>query len=67
MWIRAAVESSRWEADYGKALAETRASDNQPLLVVLDNRAAEAEQVAPELLGAASEEKSAGTPALDAL
>lgn len=57
-----AVESTRWEADYGKALAETRATDNQPLLVVLENPAAEAEKVAPELLSTTGEEK----PALDA-
>lgn len=66
MLATAAVQSPRWEADYGKALATTRATDAQPLLVVLENPASEAERIAPSLLTPASENELAGTPALDA-
>ncbi len=39
-----------WQADYGKALAETRAGD-QPLLVVLDEPKTDDARVEPALLG----------------
>ena len=40
----------QWQADYGKALAETRAGD-QPLLVVLDEPKSADASVEPALLG----------------
>jgi hypothetical protein len=39
-----------WQADYGKALAETR-SDGQPLLVVLDKPQSDDARIEPTLLG----------------
>jgi len=39
-----------WQADYGKALAATRAGD-QPLLVVLDEPGSAENRVEPKLLG----------------
>lgn len=66
MLATATVQSPRWEADYGKALATTRATDAQPLLVVLENSVSETEQVDPTLLAPASENAPAATPALDA-
>jgi hypothetical protein len=47
----------QWQADYGKALAETRAGD-QPLLVVLDEPKTDEARVEPALLG----EGEANTP-----
>lgn len=46
-----APQSPQWEADYGKALAQTRA-DSRPLLIVIDNPKAENKALTPELLGA---------------
>lgn len=44
-------ESAEWKADYGDALAETRAGDNQPLLVVLDEPQAKETSIEPALAG----------------
>jgi hypothetical protein len=44
-------ESTEWQSDYGDALAETRAEDNQPLLVVLDEPQAKEASIEPALLG----------------
>jgi hypothetical protein len=44
-------ESTEWQSDYGDALAETRAQDNQPLLVVLDEPQAKEASIEPALLG----------------
>lgn len=41
---------TKWEADYGKALQQTKA-DQRPLLIVLDNPAAKDEQLSPALTG----------------
>lgn len=65
MLAAAAVQSPRWEANYGKALAETRATDDQPLLVVLENPAKEAERVTTELLEVKSEKEQAAQSALN--
>ena len=43
-------ELPQWQADYGKALEETRGGE-QPLLVVLDQPDAEQARLEPELLG----------------
>jgi hypothetical protein len=51
-------EAVQWEASYGKALEATRSIEH-PLLVVIDNPAAEQARIAPELLnpgGAAGKE-----------
>ncbi|MEM8863977.1 MAG: hypothetical protein AAGF31_00335 [Planctomycetota bacterium] len=45
-----APQAPQWEADYGKALAQTR-SDDRPLLIVLDNPGAEEQQLGSEVLG----------------
>lgn len=44
-------ESTEWKSDYGDALAETRAEENQPLLVVLDEPQAKEASIEPALLG----------------
>jgi hypothetical protein len=49
-----APEKSKWQADYGKALAATR-NDQRPLLVVLDNPADPAASVDSSLLEAKGE------------
>lgn len=49
--LASAPESTQWQSDYGDALAETRATDNQPLLVVLDEPQAKETSVEPALLG----------------
>ena len=46
-----APAKSKWQADYGKALAATR-NDQRPLLVVLDNPADPAASLEPALLEA---------------
>ena len=47
----------KWEADYGKALEQTRA-DDRPLLIVIDNPNADAEQAPESLVGKQEIEKS---------
>jgi len=44
-------ESTEWQSDYGDALAETRAQENQPLLVVLDEPQVKDSTLQPALLG----------------
>jgi hypothetical protein len=66
MLAASAVQAPRWEVDYGKALAATRATDNQPLLVVLDNPAEETERINPSLLTPAIDVEKAEAPALGA-
>ena len=44
-----ATQAPQWQADYGKALAETRA-DERPMVVVIDNPAVAEEAVEAELL-----------------
>ena len=66
MLAASAVQSPQWEADYGKAMAATRASDNQPLLVVLENPASEEEKVDPALLTPADQEEKEGVSELGA-
>jgi len=41
----------KWQADYGDALAATRADEKQPLLVVLDEPNGTEDRIAPALLG----------------
>lgn len=50
-----APQGQQWEADYGKALEQTR-SDSRPLLIVLDTPEAEKGSVAAEVLGGADKE-----------
>jgi hypothetical protein len=66
MLATAAVQSPAWEADYGKALAKTRATDNQPLLVVLEKPSSDSEQLTPAILASTSDKESTGTPVLEA-
>lgn len=47
--LASAPESAEWQSDYGDALAATRAADNQPLLVVLDEPQAEETSIEPVL------------------
>lgn len=49
--LASAPESAEWQSDYGDALAETRAQDNQPLLVVLDEPQAKETSIEPALSG----------------
>lgn len=51
-----ATQSNNWEADYGKALKQSR-TDDRPLLVVIDNPSESSEAVAPELLKDGSADK----------
>lgn len=48
--LSSAPQAPHWEADYGKALEQTRL-DSRPLLIVLDNPAEEGKQLAPALTG----------------
>ena len=48
--ITADPQPVQWQADYGDALEATRASDEKPLLVVLDEPQAEETRVQPALL-----------------
>lgn len=48
--LASAPESTQWQSDYGDALAATRAADNQPLLVVLDEPQAEDTSIEPVLV-----------------
>ncbi len=45
-----APDAPQWQADYGKALAETRSSDQRPLIVVIDNPSEAGQAVPAELL-----------------
>lgn len=47
----ASPQAPLWEADYGKALKQTR-SDDRPLLIVLDQPGAEKKELSPAILGA---------------
>ncbi len=47
--LASAPESTEWQSDYGDALAATRAADNQPLLVVLDEPQAGETSIEPVL------------------
>lgn len=49
--LASAPESADWQSDYGDALAETRAEENQPLLVVLDEPQGKETRIEPALLG----------------
>jgi hypothetical protein len=47
-------EAVQWQASYGKALETTRAEE-RPLLVILDNPAAEGARVSPDVLSPGAE------------
>lgn len=47
----ATPQAPHWEADYGKALKQTR-SDDRPLLIVLDQPGAEKKELKADVLGA---------------
>lgn len=49
--ITSAPEAVQWQSNYGEALAATRADDQQPLLVVLDEPQTDEARVEPTLLG----------------
>lgn len=53
-------DSTEWKSDYGDALAETRAEDNQPLLVVLDEPQAKETSIEPALQEASDVEVADG-------
>lgn len=48
--MAASAPSVQWEADYGKALKQTRAEDARPLLVVLDMPGDKAQSLEPALI-----------------
>lgn len=52
--LAATSEPVQWQANYGEALAATRADDKQPLLVVLDEPQAKESHIEPALLGEGS-------------
>jgi len=49
--LASAPEPVTWQADYGDALAATRADEKQPLLVVLDEPKGTDDRIEPALLG----------------
>ncbi|QDU91506.1 hypothetical protein Pla175_49350 [Pirellulimonas nuda] len=52
--LAASSPSVKWEADYGKALKQTRTEEARPLLVVLDKPSADAGRLDPKLLDGAA-------------
>ncbi|MEM6655912.1 MAG: hypothetical protein AAF596_08930, partial [Planctomycetota bacterium] len=53
--LTASPTTLRWEADYGKALTQTR-GDSRPLLIVMDKPGVEDQQVPETLLSDAGDE-----------